>query len=217
MGEDQGIRSTVVVNAPADCPLTTLAASLERPIRLYRTSVPPADGTPVAMEFIVEGTIPDTSDIESVFDAGSFTVGRLLHDDGHDCPCTVLGRHNTPISRLTTENGRIGLVFYSETYEQLQAIVSDLQTAVPDLDIRQLVREPPNPRADQFALVDTGRLTERQRELLAFALEQGYFERPRRANAAELADEVGIDPSTFREHIDVALQKILDEVLAPGT
>ncbi len=61
--------------------------------------------------------------------------------------------------------------------------------------------------------MDRGRLTARQREVLETAFEMGYFERPRRANATEVAAELGIGPSTFREHVSAAETKLLEDVL----
>ena len=41
----------------------------------------------------------------------------------------------------------------------------------------------------------------------------GYFERPKGANATDVADELGINRSTFSEHVSAAERKILTDVL----
>lgn len=41
----------------------------------------------------------------------------------------------------------------------------------------------------------------------------GYFERPRRANATEVADVLDINPSTFSEHLAAAESKLIEDVL----
>lgn len=53
------------------------------------------------------------------------------------------------------------------------------------------------------------RLTDRQREVLRFAYEQGYYDNPRRAEGTELADELGISSATFSEHIRAAESNFL--------
>ncbi|MFP4188694.1 MAG: helix-turn-helix domain-containing protein [Halobacteriales archaeon] len=41
----------------------------------------------------------------------------------------------------------------------------------------------------------------------------GYFNHPKRSNATEVADEMGIAVSTFTEHLSAAQRKILDDLL----
>jgi predicted DNA binding protein len=41
----------------------------------------------------------------------------------------------------------------------------------------------------------------------------GYFERPKEANATEVAEALGIAQSTFTEHLMAAQRKLLDDVL----
>ncbi|MEF8843240.1 MAG: helix-turn-helix domain-containing protein [Haloarculaceae archaeon] len=62
-------------------------------------------------------------------------------------------------------------------------------------------------------LVDRGRLTDRQREVLRTAYRMGYFEYPRSANATEVAETLGIGLSTLAEHLAAAQAKLLDELL----
>lgn len=213
MSGGQGIRSTVVIESPGDCPLASVSKNLNGPIRSIRTSIPPSDGTPVALEFLTDETITQHDGLASVFSIGGLSIYRAVHDGATDCPCTCLGRHDTPISRIVAEDGTLTLVFHTPTFDKLQTIMGDLQENFPGLDVRRLIREPRGRIDREYAIVDAGELTDRQLELLELAYDRGYFERPRRVNATELADEVGIDPSTFREHLTVGLRKILDDVL----
>jgi predicted DNA binding protein len=61
-----------------------------------------------------------------------------------------------------------------------------------------------------------GDLTDRQYESLAVAYENGYFERPRRTTATECADKLGISQSTFSQHVQAGLEKILDTLFGTG-
>jgi predicted DNA binding protein len=61
--------------------------------------------------------------------------------------------------------------------------------------------------------INRGRLTDRQREVLETAYEMGYFERPKQANATEIATDLGIAQSTFTEHLMTAQRKLLDDAL----
>ena len=53
-------------------------------------------------------------------------------------------------------------------------------------------------------------LTDRQREILTAAVEQGYYEVPRQATIRDIADEIGLSQATVGEH----LQKIEARVLS---
>lgn len=71
----------------------------------------------------------------------------------------------------------------------------------------------------------TSDLTERQIEVLRAAIDAGYYEQPRRTNLDELGDMFDIAPSTLREHLRKAEQRLLSRfsdlmdarnALAPG-
>jgi predicted DNA binding protein len=61
---------------------------------------------------------------------------------------------------------------------------------------------------------DDDLLTERQRECLQTALQQGYFEVPRECTLAELADTLGVDKSTASETIRRGQARVLERFLA---
>jgi predicted DNA binding protein len=69
------------------------------------------------------------------------------------------------------------------------------------------------PEESDLVTVDRSELTERQREVLTTAYEAGYFDHPKGANAGEVAESLGIDRSTFSEHIAAAQRKLLSTLL----
>lgn len=213
MSEGSGIRSTVAFEPPVDCPIATLSERADTRIRSVRASTPPPGDTPSVSEFIIAGATVELDGVDTVFSVGDISICRTAHDDRYDCPCMCLGEHGTPISRYKADNGKLTIIFHTATFEELQAIIGDLQDRFPGMDIRRMIRAPSEYREHDQVLVDTGSLTERQLEMLEVAYRRGYFDRPRGANATEIADVFGIDPSTFREHINIGLSKILDSVL----
>lgn len=56
-------------------------------------------------------------------------------------------------------------------------------------------------------------LTPRQREVIQVAFELGYYDVPRRAALADVADDVGLDESTVSEHVQRAEHNLLDSLL----
>lgn len=55
-------------------------------------------------------------------------------------------------------------------------------------------------------------LTERQREVLQIAYYRGYFEQPKKANSEDIASDLGIDRSTFTQHLRTAQRKLLGKI-----
>jgi hypothetical protein len=57
-------------------------------------------------------------------------------------------------------------------------------------------------------------LTPRQKGILLESYRQGYFDHPRKVNASELADKMGMHKSTLLEHIHKAEKRLIGHVLA---
>lgn len=104
-------------------------------------------------------------------------------------------------------------MFRTGDFDQLQEVRTGLQHRYPDVDIRRFVRSPAGDRSDDSVSIDRSKFTERQLELLETAYQMGYFERPGRANATEMATELDINPSTLGEHIAVAEQRTFADLL----
>lgn len=56
-------------------------------------------------------------------------------------------------------------------------------------------------------------LTEAQAETLAFALQEGYYDVPRRINLSEIAEEYGVSDTAISQRLRRGLKKILSDVL----
>jgi predicted DNA binding protein len=60
-------------------------------------------------------------------------------------------------------------------------------------------------------------LTEKQREALELALDEGYFAVPRENSATELADEVGITRPAFSRRLQRAQKQVFTHLLRSPT
>lgn len=203
---DSGIRATVAFETPADCPVARFATAGGVDVDGVSTSVA-ADGPPVT-EFLVEaGAVPDE---EPVFSYGHADLYRVTHDG--DCPCTCLGAFDCPVHQYTVADRELTLVFHAAGFDQLQDVMARLREQY-DVDVRRLLHPPLEGRPEERRFVNRGKLTERQLEALRTAYEAGYFERPRRTNATEVAEKLGISRSTFAEHLAAAQRKLFEDVL----
>ncbi|MDS0476895.1 MEDS domain-containing protein [Natrinema sp. 1APR25-10V2] len=92
----------------------------------------------------------------------------------------------------------------------VRTVVETFQTTFPDSEVvAKRTRERAGTTAREFRQDLSDRLTEKQREVLRTALFAGYFERPRQTTGDDLADTLNISPSTFHQHLQVGLQKLL--------
>lgn len=202
-----GIRATVSFDSPAGCPVAQFSATSSAVVDSVTTSITPDDG-PVT-EFLVDGD-ESAADAEPIFSYGAADVYRVEH--AGDCPCTCLGRFDCPIHRFLASAEELTVVFHAETFEQLQTVMSTLREEFPSADVQQLLQPPLSGSPDDRRFVNRGKLTDRQLEVLETAYQRGYFERPRGANATELAEELGISQSTFTEHLVAAQRKLFADV-----
>mgnify|MGYP000415732930 CR=1 FL=1 len=212
-----GIRVTVDFPTPSRCPIADLAASADATVRDVTTSVTPASDSGSVSEFLLPAdSIPEDFDREPVFTYTGRHSFRVEHGNDSACPCACLGEFDTPIDRYVAEGGHLRLVFHAPDFETLQTIVAELRERFPDVDIQRLIRAPTEGAVRDTVFVDRGRLTDRQLEILRLAYDRGYFDRPRGANATELADELDITPSTLTEHLHTAQRKLLGDVFEDG-
>jgi predicted DNA binding protein len=208
-----GIRAEVEFDTADICPIVELSAAAETTIDSVSTNVCPPDCTESVTEFSVDSDGDFEVDVTPIFSHGSSDRYRRTHDDGVDCPCECLGRFGCPVARYVARDGTLTIVFHAADYDRLQEIIGELRGEFPEVDVRRFVQSPAGEQAEDSVFVDRSKLTHRQLEILETAYEEGYFDRPRRSNATEIAAELGINPSTFREHLTAAESKILEDLL----
>lgn len=97
----------------------------------------------------------------------------------------------------TIRNGGLRIVMIGETNEVLRDALADVPEEM-NVTVERIGAYP-DASGDM-----TGLLTDRQRDVLEVALELGYYEVPRRATHADIAERVGLTVGTVSEH----LQKI---------
>lgn len=91
---------------------------------------------------------------------------------------------------------------------------SDIQDLVADMDVAdvQVLRDSPD--GDHLTVED---LTPRQETAVRTALDSGYYEVPRRVSLTELAETMGLSPSSLSELLRRAERSIIDDHLWGGT
>lgn len=216
-----GIRATVAFPDRVPCPAAEISSATGASPESVVHSVCPEECGGVVTEFAVdesEAPEPDlvreavtTGDPVKVFTHGATHWYRVHRDADAACPCARLGRLGIPVARHSVRDGRVLVEFHAVDHDELRGAVAGLREEFPGLEIRRLARSPGGEAVDTVP-VDRGRLTDRQREVLETAHRMGYFERPRGANATEIAAALDIDPSTYSEHLAAAQRKLLADL-----
>jgi len=207
-----GIRATVAFPSTTICPIVEASTAAETRVDAVDSSACPPDCSASVTEFSLDAREVDV-DATPVVTNGGTSRYRVNHADEHGCPCECLGRHGCVISRYVADESGLTIEFHAADYEELRDVVDDLRTEFSDVDVQRLVRTPAEQEGRDAVSVDRSKLTDRQLEVLETAYEMGYFKRPRRANATQVAAELGIDPSTLGEHLALAQSKLLADVL----
>jgi GAF domain-containing protein len=98
------------------------------------------------------------------------------------------------------------------TAADVRGFVDALGAAYPDLTVTAQRSAAEGAAAADEGLV--GRLTDRQREVLAVAFHSGFFEWPRESTGEEVAESLGIAPPTYHKHVRTAERKLLAGILS---
>jgi predicted DNA binding protein len=207
-----GVLATVAVRDPACCPVTSLSEGG----RVQSVSQgQPTDGT-IPVEVTTDGPVTQDEDADRVFSYDDETVYRLEREANRGCACERIETHGCPVRDIRAEGGELILQFIANDIGTLRGVIKTLRNRASSVSIRCL-RHSDDEDGTEPVFVDKGAFTERQREVLRTAHEMGYFERPKRANAGDVAAELDIAPSTFAEHLAAAQTKLMDAVFGDTT
>ncbi|WP_281196035.1 helix-turn-helix domain-containing protein [Halorubrum sp. F4] len=175
----------------------------------------PADaaGDTVVIEFLADADLDVPEGVETVFDYGRKAAYRFEVPCADESPFSVLDRHGVPATETVVRDGRLLVTFHAADLPTLRTVLEELQESCADMQVLRLLQSSSTPEESDLVTFDRSELTERQREVLSAAYDAGYFDHPKGANAGEVAADLGIDRSTFSEHVAAAQRKILATVL----
>ena len=210
-----GVRTELVFERAQGCPVAMASAGVPGPVRDITWT--DGDGETVTEQVTISGDedVPaeDLPDFDPVFDYGTKQVYEFDRDETEPCICESIEDTLGPVTDVHAEDGDLHVTLHASDISALRELISDLRDQYGELSIEYLVRSVDGDDDAELVPVDLRKLTDRQREVLSTAHEMGYFEYPRDANAEAVADALGIQPSTFAEHLAASQRKLLDELL----
>lgn len=211
---DSGIRVELAVDSPGACPVASVSEEAGTTVTDVARSAPLDDQGQIVEEFTADGgvrAVESRGDVNEVFSGGDGARYRFERQR-EGCVCETVEEFACPVADVRAESGQLLLTFHAPDVDRIRAIVTRLKELYSDVSLRSLRRDGETDPSDSV-LVDRSRLTERQREVLETAIEMGYFQYPKGANASEVAEALDISVSTFAEHLAAAQTKLLDTIL----
>ncbi|MFB6361275.1 MAG: bacterio-opsin activator domain-containing protein [Halobacteriales archaeon] len=180
----------------------------------------------VAGEHEYTGLFFETSDttyeaIEAALtDHGTDITCRLIASDerrsvvefdlGESALVQTLRDHGANLQSLWSENGTGELVIDIDRESEPRRVVEAIERQIAGAELSAFRdRERPARTRGEFLEAINQQLTDRQATALRKAHVGGFFEWPRRTTGEELAESMGIDNSTFHQHLRVAQDKVL--------
>jgi len=199
-----GVRVELAIEEPTGCPLAGYATDGAATVR-DRLRTDDAVVEEVAADAELTGRAIETVDDDAA-------VYRMERPNGENCICDELRAAGHPVGDATVEDGDLYLTLYLSEAADFEGLVDRLREYGGAVSLRSLTRNGQAGSGSDPAVVDRDRLTDRQREVLETALEMGYYEYPRAANATEVGERLGLTASTVVEHLTLAEAKLFDDV-----
>lgn len=205
----EGLRVELAIDSPEACPVADASNHTDGPV----TNVTRSTGSEeVVEEFTASSDTEVTDGVEPIFENGTDTRYQFRRDPEADCFCDAIELFDCAVSDIRAENGQVVATVHVPDAEQVRSVIEQLRTVFGDVALHSLRHDGDESLGDAV-LVERGKLTDRQREVLETAYDLGYFDYPKGANASEVAAELDISVSTLAEHLAAAQSKVLDDVL----
>lgn len=204
---DAGVRVEVVVRDPTPAPVADALSPGAVAEDVDRVRV---DGA-VVSQFRADRAV----DAELVFDGGDELVYRCRSRAAGQFPADAVESLGYPVSSVTvrTAPDRVRLGLSLPAADPLGDVIDALEATGDSVRLERLTSSGGADTRSDPVVVDLGRLTERQREVVRTAQRLGYFEHPRGASATEVADAIGIARATFSEHLAAAQHRVFEDLV----
>ncbi|MDT3434194.1 helix-turn-helix domain-containing protein [Haloarcula sp. 1CSR25-25] len=173
--------------------------------------------------FSVEGACPDRLVEYVEDDTGDARVLDRTDDGGlveldvqNNCPVVSLADAGAVPQTARSVDGQGTVVADVPRQTETTAVIDSFLAAHSDAELK--AKEQRESIVPLFGFQNyaphTDSLTDRQREVLATAHEAGYYNWPRGATAADLADRLDVSEPTLHKHLRAAEQKLVAAMFA---
>lgn len=130
---------------------------------------------------------------------------------GEGCICPALRTHDCVSSIESVERGEIVLSLSIPDRDELAGIIETLRETGATVRL-QRITAPNGERTNNCYEFEIDSITEKQREAVVAAIKAGYYDTPREADLADLAEELGISRSAVSQRLTAVEAKLVTEL-----
>lgn len=124
------------------------------------------------------------------------------------CLCLALRRHDCVADIEAVHGGEIAFSVTVSDRDELRDVVAALRDTGATVRLQRLV-DLDRRDARRTIELDRDDITDKQREAIRTAYELGYYETPRRADLADVADELGVTRSAASQRLNGVASKLV--------
>lgn len=195
------LRSTVSLDFDSDYILSDVTREFDTPLVVTRETIH-SDNTLTFIAEVsasVDGIVDRLEQSEAVLQVGKISDSTVLIRKQSCGAIPIIREYNGMLYGINSAYGT------TRVFEILTFDREDVRRIVEEFD------EFGTARLERIAPVPDrpANLSERQYEVVTTAIEEGYYDWPRKAEAKEIAERLGITHPTFLEHLRKAEQKLI--------
>jgi predicted DNA binding protein len=139
----------------------------------------------------------------------------IVHHSGEicrNCPGIVFSEYDLVPHFLERNDDEFVVRTYLPTDHQLSELVGDLRDVSERVRVLRIIDVDGDDGGPDVAEVDLTRLTDKQRDALARAVDLGYYETPGAVSLDELAEEFGVSKSALSQRLARAERSVMAQL-----
>lgn len=208
-----GVHAELAVDPVDACPLDELAEALD--LRRFVPGSPTGPAQVLVAPEDDDDPAAEASDVDGVRPVIEVETDAICRFDPDACPhdpCLGRGLGFLPVEpfHLRFRDGELSCHLAARDDTEVRECVNALREAGFDVSLRSLHADS-LPGDGSIAIVDLDELTERQREVAAYAVANDYFSLDG-PTAAAIADDLGISKSTLSAHVRATRRKLGNQI-----
>ena len=139
---------------------------------------------------------------------GTRMVGKRLEDG---CVCPVFREHDCVSSVEAVAGGEVVVSVSLPSRAVLSSIIEALRDRGATVELRSIARSESSRSRRQITL-DAESITDKQREAIEVAFEEGYYETPRSADLGDLAARLDVSRSAVSQRLTAAESTLIEQL-----
>ena len=193
-----GVRLTLTVHPPSDCPLNGHSGKITSSHRQV-------DDESCHCRFVVQS-------MEGIEETHQHFPQEMTDDER--CICNVVSDHGATAIMERIDGDALTLTTYLDHREEACELYEDVKSYFPEVELDRIATVRNEDDSGERVSVDVSKLTDKQRKAIKHAMMEGYYGNPRGITLEALADDLGISRQALTHRLRAAERKLLGQMFA---